>query len=186
MAESLFHRDSPEKRAPAKLNPHELIEPEVVHLKKGYSIRHGAKPKPTTPGWLVFLAFCGLAWLYLMDPPYHAWYKGEAVKTYLYLHNYGSTELANSLAATGIFRDDELTTLNNRTGAFQNYYPSADVANKSAEKIIDYMNNVKHLHEGRYQDLDPVGRMRCLLFVRTGIYLPTQWDFLDPTVNPEP
>ena len=43
------------------------------------------------------------------------------------------------------------------------------------------MTNVQLLHAGKYQQLDPVGRMRYLIFIRTGIVLPTQWDFLDPS-----
>ncbi len=45
------------------------------------------------------------------------------------------------------------------------------------------MANVKLLHAGKYQTLDPVGRARYLLFIKTGIFLPTEWSFLDPTVS---
>jgi len=180
MEKSLFHKKTPEGPAPT---PYELIEPEIVHLKKGYSIRYGARPKPKMPAWLVLLGFCGLAWLYLMDPLLHAWYKGEAVRTYLYLHNYGSGPLADSLVATQIFSPDEVQTLNHRQGSFQDYYSSPAAANREAGAIINYLANVHLLHAGAYQQLDPVGRMRYLLFIRTGIVLPTDWDFLDPSVG---
>ena len=76
MEKSLFHKGVARGTIPT---PYELIEPEIVHLKKGYSIRHGNKPQRKAPPWLVVIGFLGLAWLYLMDPFIHAWYKGEAV-----------------------------------------------------------------------------------------------------------
>jgi len=76
MEKSLFRRNLPKDPAPT---PYELIEPEIVHLKKGYSIRYGPKGKKGPSPWVVGIAFCGLAWLYLMDPIIHAWYKGEAI-----------------------------------------------------------------------------------------------------------
>lgn len=100
MEKSLFQKKSPEGLSPT---PYELIEPEIVHLKKGYAVRYGPKAQKRTPPWLVILAFCGLVWLYLMDPVLHAWYKGEAIRTYLYLHNYGTGPLADNLIATHIF-----------------------------------------------------------------------------------
>jgi hypothetical protein len=180
MAKSLFHKKNPEKPSPT---PHELIEPEVAHLTKGQSVRHGPRAKPKTPPWFFILAFCGLAWLYLIDPFLHAWYKGEAVRAYLYLHNYGSGPLADQLIATQIFSPDEIDILNHRHGAFQDYYVSPLAANHKAQTIINYMTAVHLLHAGKYQQLNLVGRMRYLLFIRTGIPLPTEWDFLDPSVE---
>jgi hypothetical protein len=162
---------------------YELIEPEIVHLKKGYSIRYGAKPRRKTPTWFVFLGFCGLVWLYLQDPVLHAWYKGEAVNAYVYLHNYGAGKDSAELAASGILTPEEVTALDQRRGSFQTYYPSPQVAARHAQDIIAYLTTVRKLHAGRYQDLDPVGRMRYLLFIRTGLVLPTRWDFLDPSVQ---
>jgi hypothetical protein len=181
MAKSLFQRNYPE--GPSPPTPYELIEPEIVHLKKGYSIRHGERPSPKAPPWMLVLAFCGLAWLYLMDPIIHAWNKGEAIRTYLYLHNYGTGSLANQLAASQILLPDEVEALNHRQGAFQDYYPSLDDAKHHAEVIIKYMNDVRLLHAGKYQKLGPVGRMRYLLFIRTGLVLPSDWTFLDPGVG---
>jgi hypothetical protein len=179
MEKSLFHKKTAEGSPPT---PYELIEPEIVHLKKGYSIRHGQAKKKMSP-WLVIVGACGLAWLYLMDPFLHAWYKGEAARTYLYLHNYGSEPLAESLVATQIFSTDEVNVLNHRHGSYQDYYPSPEAAKTEAETIIQYMTAVRLLHAGRYQQLDPVGRMRFALFIRTGILLPTDWDFLDPSIS---
>jgi hypothetical protein len=180
MEKSLFHKKTPGNPSPT---PYELIEPEIVHLKKGYSIRHGPRAERKAPPWLVILGFCGLAWLYLMDPVLHAWYKGEAIRTYLYLHNYGSGPLADNLIATKIFSPDEVNILNHRLGSFQDYYASPEAANRQAAAIIDYMTSLHLLHTGHYQQLDPVGRMRYLLFIRTGIVLPTDWSILDPSVG---
>jgi hypothetical protein len=180
MEKSLFHKKKPEDPSPT---PYELIEPEIVHLKKGYSIRYGLRAKRGTAPWLLILGICGLAWLYLMDPVYHAWYKGEAIRTYLYLHNYGAGSLCDSLVASQILSAEEITVLNGRQGSFQDYYATPDAANREAEKIINYVTTVRLLHAGKYEQLDSVGRMRYLLFIRTGIVLPTDWSFLDPSVG---
>ena len=180
MENSLFHKDTPEASPPT---PYELIDHEIAHLKKGSSIRQGPGAKKKTLPWLVILALCGLGWLYVMDPFIHAWYKGEAVRTYLYLHNYGAGPLVNDLIATRIFSPDEMEALNRRNGSFQDYYASLEAANREAQTIIDYMTAVRLLHAGKYQQLDPVGRTRYLLFIRTGIVPPTDWNFLDPSVG---
>jgi hypothetical protein len=180
MAKSLFQKPTL-REEPA--TPYELIEPEIVHLQKGYSIRHGQRSPRKAPPWVVVLGFLGLAWLYLMDPIIHAWYKGEAARTYLYLRNYGSAAEAQKLADTQILSADDLQILTRRQGSFQDYYASPTAASDQAAAIIDYMDNVKLLHAGKYEQLDPVGRMRYLLFIRTGLYLPTSWDFLDPGVG---
>jgi hypothetical protein len=180
MGKSLFQKNNPEDPAPT---PYELIEPEIVHLKKGYSIRHGPQARKKRPLWLVSLAFCGLAWLYLMDPVVHAWYKGEAMRTYLYLHNYGSAAMCDKLMVSQILTPDDAVVLNRRTGSFQDYYPSPDAANHQAEDIIAYMTNVKRLHNGDYEPLNPFWRLRYALFIYPGLVVPTQWDFLDPSVG---
>lgn len=180
MAKSLFQKNTPEDPSPT---PYELIEPEIVHLKKGYSIRHGPKAKKHTAPWLVILALCVLTWLYLMDPILHAWYKGEAIRTYLYLHNYDSGPLADSLLASQIFTPEEVNTLNSRQGSFQDYYSSPIAAENQAGVIINYMTNVRLLHAGKYETLDPIGRMRYAIFIYPGLVLPTQWSILDPSVG---
>jgi len=179
MEKSLFHKKS--EKTP--LTPYELIEPEIVHLKKGYSIRYGPRAKPTVSPWLLIVAICGLGWLYLMDPFLHAWYKGEAIRAYLYLHNYGAGSLTDGLIASQILSLEEVDALNHRQGSFQDYYPSPEAADREAETIINYMTALHLLHDGKYEQLDPVGRMRYLLFIRTGIVLPTEWNFLDPSVG---
>jgi hypothetical protein len=180
MEKSLFHKDTPRGPAPTPL---ELIEPEIVHLKKGYSVRHGPQAKKKTPPWLIILALCGLVWLYIMDPVLHAWYKGEAIQTYLYLHSFGAGHLADDLIATQIISPVEVEALNRRQGTFQNYYASPEAANREARAIIHYLADVRLLHDGKYQQLNPVGRMRYLFFIRTGIIPPTEWSILDPSVG---
>jgi len=179
MENSLFRKDTSKGSPPT---PYELIDSEIAHLKKGSSIRQGPGAKTNTHPWLIILGLCGLAWLYVMDPFLHAWYKGEAVRTYLYLHNYGTGPLLNDLIATRIFSPDEVEALNHRNGSFQDYYASPEAANREAQTILNYMTAVRLLHAGKYQQLDPVGRARYLLFIRTGIIPPTQWSVLDASV----
>ena len=180
MEKSLFHKNSPERPTPS---PFDLIGPEIDHLKKGTSTRHGPKGKSNTSPWLIVLALLVVGGLYVLDPVLHAWYRGEAIRTYLYLHNYSTGPLAGDLIATGIFSPDEVNVLNRRTGSFQDYYRSPDAANQQAKKILKYMNDVQLLHAGKYQTLDPIGRLRYLLFIRTELIPPTDWSFLDPTIS---
>jgi hypothetical protein len=182
MANSLFHKESPEEKPANRKSSIDLIEKEIGHLKKGRSVRHGSKVSGSPP-WLIVIALCGLAWLYLMDPFYHAWYKGEAIRAYLYLHTYGAGPEVGSLVSSQILSQGEITLLNQRSGSFRDYYKSPDAAARKSDAIVAYMNEVNLLHEGKYQPLDPVGRMRCLLFVRTGLILPREWAFLDPNVS---
>ncbi len=180
MEKSLFQKNNPEKPTPT---PYELIENEIDHLKKGTSVRYGTQSKGGTLPWLIILAICGLGWLYFMDPICHAWYKGAAVRAYLYLHAYGSGPESGALVASGILTADEVKVLDRRDGTYRDYFASPDAANREAQTITNYMADVALLHAGKYQTLDPVGRMRYLLFIKPGIPLPTQWDFLDPSVG---
>jgi hypothetical protein len=181
MGESLFQRKTGDK--PATLSPYDLIEREIDHLKHRPSVRYGTKSKRRMSAWLLVLAACGLGWLYLMDPFEHAWYKYEAISSYLYLHNYGTGKDADELAAAGILQPEEVTLLNRRHGSYQDTYASPGTAAATAQAIIAYMHSVKQLHAGAYANLDPVGRLRYVLFIRPGLFLPTSWDCLDPAVN---
>ncbi len=182
MENSLFQKDAPVSAPP---NPLKLIESEIGHLKKGSSIRHGPHAQSKKIPALIVIVLCGLVWLYVMDPVLHAWYKGDAVRTYLYLHNYGAGSRARDLVATQIFSPDEVRMLDRRTGSFQDYFTSPLEANEKADTIIKYMRGVELLHAGKYQQLDPVGRLRFFLFVRIGLIPPTAWTFLDPSVGSE-
>jgi hypothetical protein len=180
MAQSLFQRKPEGPSAPP--TPHELIEREIGHLKKKKLARYGDNPRKMSL-WLLVAVACALVWLYIQDPVEHAWYKGEAIKAYLYLHNYGAGKEADELAASGILQPEEITQLNQRHDSFQDYYPTPQAAARSALTIVSYMASVKELHAGRYENLDPLGRLRYALFVRFGIVPPTDWPFLDPGVN---
>jgi hypothetical protein len=118
-----------------------------------------------------------------MDPILHAWYKGEAIRAYLYLHNYAAGPQAEELAVTQILSPEEVDTLNHRHGSFQDYYASPGAANRAAQTIINYMTALHLLHAGKYPQLDLVGKMRYFLFMRTGLIPPMAWSFLDPSVD---
>jgi len=180
MEKSIFHKNTPEGSPPT---PYELIESEIGHLKKSSSIRYGPHAKKKRTPWLMILALCGLGCLYLMDPFLHGWYKGEAVRTYLYLHNYGAASQANALLATQILSPEEVKTLNRRNGSFQDYYASPEAANRQAEAIINYITSLRLFHDGKYEHLGPVDKTRYFLFIRTGFVPPAQWSMLDPSVG---
>ena len=180
MAKSLFQKDNTRGPAPS---PRELIQPEIDHLKKGYSIRHAPGAKRKTSPWLVILALGALGWLYLMDPILHAWYKGEAIQTYLYLHDFGAGPQLVDLIATGILAPSEIEILNRRQGSFRNYYASPEAANREARAIIHYVTALRLLHAGKYEQLGPVCKLRYFLFIRTGLTPPMEWNMLDPSAG---
>lgn len=181
MAESLFQRKSDTK--PAHTSPLELIEREIEHLKKRTSVRYGANSPRKMSIWLLVLTGCALVGLYILDPIEHAWYKYDATKAYLYLHNYGASRDATMLAASGILRPDEIHQLDQRQGSYQDTYATPKAAAANAQDIVAYMRDVKQLHAGAFQNLDTIGRLRYNLFIRPGIFLPTSWDFLDPGIG---
>src|SRR5258707_1818621 len=100
--ESLFHKD-PTLRPPP--SPYEQIAPEIEHLKKKTSIRSGkAGDKATLGRFCVLTAIATLLALYFMDPFLYAIHKGDAIRAYLYLHNYrgGNEPTVDALLASRI------------------------------------------------------------------------------------
>jgi len=179
---SLFDKNKPDGRRAR--TPEELIEKEVRHLRKGQSTRHHNLSPSRTATWLLVLVIGALIWLYVMDPITYAWYKGEGVRTYLYLHSFGSGKLEQQLLLSGIFSSDEIEALKHRQGgAYQDYYATPQDAERQAKTIITHMENVRLLHEGKYQQLHWIGKLRYALFIRLGIPVPTQWSFLNPTID---
>ena len=182
MSTSLFQRRQVET-ATQPPTPHELIHKEVAHLKKGKSSRYGDKPVRRASTWALVSVICAVIWLYVMDPVLHAWYKGDAIRTYVYLHYFGTNEQAAELASTGILRPDEIVELDRNLETYKEDFASLRDAEISAKKIIQYMNSVKKLHAGKYEKLDFIGTVRYDLFIRNGIETPTEWNSLDPVVN---
>jgi len=181
MGDSLFQRKPPAKKAAT--SPYDLIAGEIEHLKNRPLARYGTQPRRRMSLWLVTVAGCALAWLYLMDPILHSWYRGEAISDYLYLHNYGTGKDADELAASGILRPDEIVTLNRQHGSYQDSYATPQAAARQAQTIIAYVASVRQLHAGAYGNLDTLGRVRYSLFIRPGLYVPTSWDWLDPHIR---
>lgn len=178
---SLFDKDSGVDRP---LTNDERIAPEVAHLKKSTSVRHGpgAATRTSLP-YLITLLVCALLWLYGMDPVLYAWHRNDAIKIYVYLHNYGSQAKINALLATHIFTHDEISTLDARQGSFQGYFTSATEAEDQADSIVKYIQSVQDLHDGKYDQLDTLGKIRYVLFIKPGLYVPTSWNALNPAVK---
>jgi hypothetical protein len=172
-------------RAPGKSDPYnrELIEKEIGHLKKGRSVRNA---QDQARGWsrtLMFAAICGALWIYIMDPVLFAYHRGDAIRTYLYLHNYGSDPKAAALAASGYFSDYERHGLDERTGSFQDYFVGTEAAEKKADALVRYLQGVHDLHNHNYASLTPLNKFRYVLFVKTGLTPPVRWEFLNPSIG---
>jgi len=160
------------------------ISKEIEHLKKPASTRHlDGKGGRRRGGYIVILIALLIGLLYILDPIRHAWYRGNAIRDYLYLHRYGSDQKAQQLVDTGILAPSEAATLNSRPGGSQDDYPNLDAANRDADTIIHYMHGVFALQAGSYGELDPLDKVRYQLFVRFGLHPPTDWIFLDPAVH---
>ncbi len=160
-----------------------LIEKEIAHLKNPRSVRHAQEQSRGISRLLMFGVIALLAWLYVMDPILFAYNRGDAIHTYLYLHNYGSEQKAAALAASGYFSPLERQALDRRTGSFQDYFVGTAAAEKRADDLIAYLEGVRDLHEDKYRLLSPVNRFRSLLFVKTGLNPPVRWDFMNPAVT---
>lgn len=183
MAQSLFQRKPEQATGPR--TPIQLIEQEIDHLKHRGSVRHGKTTKRMAAStWFLTLALCGLVLLYILDPIEHAWYRYDAVRAYLYLNSYGAGHDADQLAGCGIFRSEEIGEMNNLHGSYQGYYDAPPAAARSAQAIVSYMAQARELRTGHYARLDPLEKVRYVLFVRNGLMPPKSWDFLDPGINP--
>lgn len=176
---SLFNKDSEVKQPLSNLDK---IESEVAHLKKKNSVRDQPGAKKVAP-WIFTLIIFGFIWLYIMDPCLHAIHKGEAIRAYLYIHNYGSGALADELVASRIFTEDEVAALNRKHGSYQDYFSSPEAANSTAQSVIDYMKEVQALHNDKYNELDRINKIRYVLFIKSDIPTPTAWSSFDPSIS---
>lgn len=181
---SIFSKD-PTARPPLPPYAIERIQREIDHLKKRTSVRTLGGSSLTLSRMISAIALCSIIALYFMDPFLYAYHKGDAIRTYLYLHNHGSEEKAQTLASTGIFTENEVNDLRHRQGSFQDYFSSPQQAEQTADSIMSYMSGLNSLHSGQYDRLDPIGKLRYILFVRTGLFLPSIWSGLNPSVISE-
>jgi hypothetical protein len=161
----------------------DLIEKEIVHLKKGRSTRQAKEERRGRMGGSVFLIVVVLFGLYALDPILFSYNRGEAIRVYLYLHNYGDDRQAEAVGACGLLLPGEVRELNKRQGAFQDYFNGTGAAEKQAAGLIRYMDGVRALHENRYDALTPLNKLRYVLFVKTGLTPPIRWDFLNSSVS---
>jgi len=179
---SLFSKD-PAARPRAPRYAIERIQKEIDHLKNRSSVRYGAQRNLARARVIGSFTLCALLWLYFMDPILYAFHKRDAMRIYLYLHNYGSDQKTTALIATGILSDTEINDLNRRQGNFQDYFSTPQSADQEADSTIRYLNGLYYLRTGQYDFLDPVGKLRYLLFVRFGFLPPTYWNVLNPTTT---
>jgi hypothetical protein len=180
---SLFSRDPGAQKQPLGPYSAERLEPEIAHLRKRKPVRSARETSQTLGVWVSLLLVVALLALFFMDPPLHGWNRGSAIRAYLYLHGSGSEESTRALAACGILTANEVDFLSRRSGQFQDYFSTPTEAEETARAIVRYMKGVSDLHAGHYDRLDLLNKIRFQLFVRWGLEPPTEWDFLDPSVN---
>jgi hypothetical protein len=161
----------------------ELIEKEIDHLKNRKSVRYAQEHQRGWSKMIILAAVLGLLWLYFMDVFLFSYNRGDAIRVYLYLHNYGDDQKATAVANSGILTPSEVTQLNRRQGSFQDYFDGTGSAQKKAAEIIAYMDQVRALHQRHYDSLSVVNKVRCVLFMETGLIPPTHWDALNSSIN---
>jgi len=177
--ESIFSRD-PAPRVPSIFDQ---IAPELEHLDRGgRSAREGDRTKSKAGAWATSIALCFLLALFFMDPFLYALHKSAAIRAYVYLHNHASESATHALVASGIFSKGEIAAMNERPGPYQDYFTSPSDAEERASSVIDFMKGTRDLRHGQYSELDPVGKLRYLLFVRMGLTPPVTWKGLNPSV----
>jgi hypothetical protein len=184
MSSSIFGKDPSNQPVPSPF-ARERIEKEIAHLKKPQSTRHGPNQRMSLGVFTCCLIVFVLVGLFIMDPFVYAWYRGDAIQDYLYLHNYDSDQKANALVATGILSSDDAAVLNARQGSFQDYFVSPEAAEKKADDIIAFMKGLSELRNGPYDNLDTLGKIRYNLFCRWGLIPPSNWPILNPKVKTE-
>lgn len=179
---SLFSKN-PAIRAPLPPYSIKRIEKEIEHLRNRQSTRHLQKSKWNLARVASTIAVGTLLWLFFMDPFLYAYHKGDAIRAYLYLRHYGNDKEVQALVGTRILSDSEVQALNHRDGSFREYFANPDQAYRTTDAIVNYMNGLTHLRLGQYDELDPIGKLRYLLFYRIGLLPPTDWSGLTPRVD---
>ena len=162
----------------------EWIEAEIAHLRHRTSVRNMSPAQRRSAGVsLLTLFMVLLLGLFFMDPIVHSFKKETAIHTYLYLRNSGSEQKTREILATGIFTANEIDLLNHQHGSFQDYFPTPQAADASADSIARYFQAMNDLRAGNYARLDGLGKIRYQLFVRFGLIPPRQWRIVDPSVH---
>jgi hypothetical protein len=161
----------------------DLIEKEIAHLKKGRSVRTAGAEARGFSRVVMIAAILGAVALYVMDPLFFAYHRGDAIRAYLYLHNYGNDHKAAELAHSGYLSEYEQQVLDKRLGSFQDYFVGTEAAEKKADALILYLKGVHDLHHDAYAALTPVNKLRYVLFVKTGLNPPVRWEFLNPSIE---
>jgi hypothetical protein len=161
----------------------ELIEKEIEHLKKRRGVRNTHDTERSLGKGLLCVAVLALLWLYAMDPFFFSYNRGDAARVYLYLHNYGNDAKARAVAGCGLLLPSEVAQLDRRTGSYQDYFNGTGPAEQKAAELIAFMDQVKALHQGRYESLSLVNKLRYFLFVKTGLTPPIRWQALNSSID---
>ena len=162
---------------------HELIEKEIEHLKKRKGVRGTTETKRAKGKLLATLAVLLLLGLYTMDVFVFSYDRGDAMRVYLYLHNYGNDAIAQHVASSGLLTPYEVKVLNRRQGSYQDYFIGTVPAERKAADLIGYMDQVHALHDGKYESLTILNKVRYVLFVKTGLIPPIRWQTLNSPID---
>jgi len=161
----------------------EQIGPEIQHLEKGGSTVRVGKAHSKAGARAATIGICALLGLFFMDPFLYEMHKSTAIRAYVYLHSQGSDTSLQPLITSGIFSKDEIARLNKQRGLYQSDFSSTIDAETHAAGVVSFVNEMQALHRGDYEQLDPIGKLRYLIFVRIGLEPPTTWSGLNPSVD---
>ena len=177
--ESIFSKDASAARV---VTVYDRIGSEIAHLNKGSSVRDAGRTSKAG-AWAASIALFLLLGLFFMDPFLYSIHKATAIRAYLYLHSYGAASTTAELVGSGVFSKSEISEMDAQHGSFQSYFTSTTDAKDQAQSTVDFITSMRNLRYGHYQDLDPIGKLRYLLFIRIGLYPPSVWSGLNPSVE---
>jgi hypothetical protein len=176
---SIFTRELADPHPPG---PYERIEPEVRHLASRGKSSWSVRPKYAVARLLLGATAAILVGLYVLDPFVMAVHKARAMRSYLFLSQYGNAKVVSELVESPVLTDYEVRMLKGRTGQFLDYYVNTTQAEEASRQAIAYVEGIDRLHRHDLSEADLFGKIRYHLFIRWGLIPPRQWR----TLNPDP
>lgn len=176
MPKSIF---APRSDDQPELSNEERIENEVLHLRghgKAWNKRRYIAFLRTVLIWALSAAIL----LFFAEPFIYAYKKEQAIRSYLYLKQYGSPAQVQLIESSPIFTDRDLRTLKTISGDFQSLFSTPKSAQETAAGVIAYSKTLDDVAQGNLTDANLFTRFRYNIFNQWGLVPPVQWRMLNP------
>jgi len=163
-----------------------LLTRENLEREVEGSVKAKVKPNPVrnTVRLVAILLFGLLLGLYFMDPFVYPIEKTKAMRSLVYLNLYSDKASVNELAASPIFKQDDVERLLHKDGDYTRFFPGGTrEAKASGQSAVEYMQELEALREGKVEELSGLNRLRYYMFVSIGLKPPQYWSALNPDVS---